>query len=351
MVGVHAHGRLTTSQARLGGMKPCRSLISMLQCEREEASSFSAFAAKKVVNRTALPSLPHTPPVVYLCGMPRRPYHGKSRRSCFRNPCVVFFCVFATLATLRLRVRPKRAAKWIHKQSTHLRNSPSTMTSTQHFDMDFSLAEEGKLSSSGAAFQRYRAVWRQRAKNNAPGQPVSVHEWAQNMLSTDENLSSFLSILQKNSYSAFFFETRPVTAAQLSTKPFEFVLVDAPQLHDFAISQPDSTAFAEHFQRCQTEVACVFPSLNKDATLIAPKPDAQIPLTSFAHLAEFSRRASPTMVTATWKLALQTYIDKVESQSSQRFWFSTSGMGIAWLHFRVDQRPKYYTYAAFRDET
>ena len=32
-------------------------------------------------------------------------------------------------------------------------------------------------------------------------------------------------------------------------------------------------------------------------------------------------------------------------------WLSTSGMGVAWLHFRLDQRPKYYTYRAFAEET
>jgi len=30
------------------------------------------------------------------------------------------------------------------------------------------------------------------------------------------------------------------------------------------------------------------------------------------------------------------------------FWLSTSGLGIAWLHVRLDERPKYYTHAPYR---
>ena len=30
-------------------------------------------------------------------------------------------------------------------------------------------------------------------------------------------------------------------------------------------------------------------------------------------------------------------------------WLSTAGMGVAWLHVRLDERPKYYGYALYRD--
>jgi hypothetical protein len=29
-------------------------------------------------------------------------------------------------------------------------------------------------------------------------------------------------------------------------------------------------------------------------------------------------------------------------------WISTAGDGVAWLHGRVDRRPKYYRYAPYR---
>lgn len=29
-------------------------------------------------------------------------------------------------------------------------------------------------------------------------------------------------------------------------------------------------------------------------------------------------------------------------------WVSTSGLGVSWLHVRLDSRPKYYTYAPYK---
>lgn len=341
-----------------------------------------------VLLRTEMPS---TSGSLWTCRR-RRPYnksHRNSRSSnlCFRNPCVVFLCSFLALASLRFRVRPKRAAQWIHKHSTqHLRreeknrsnnhplqSSPAAVSSDpivvppliaaksktantntaaenpENIIMEFKLVEEGK-TRSGAAFQRYQAFMQEKS--------VSIQEWTQSMLSESESsssssLSSFLNILQTNCpYKAFFFETRPVTStAQMATKTFEFVLVDAPDLYEFATTRPNPKAFAEYFSNeCTT--ACVFSSLHKDATLIAPKAPPQqgsTDLVPFSHLADFCRKADPDVVTKTWRLAIQTYVQQVERQK-RPLWFSTSGLGVSWLHFRVDQRPKYYTYRPFRDE-
>lgn len=30
-------------------------------------------------------------------------------------------------------------------------------------------------------------------------------------------------------------------------------------------------------------------------------------------------------------------------------WLSTAGMGVSWLHVRLDARPKYYGFAAYRE--
>jgi hypothetical protein len=285
--------------------------------------------------------------------------------------------VFAILATLRFRVRPKRAAQWIHKQSTNLRNNTPTVHKHKEVvqqkleKMNFVLKEEGTFlvgnpgRSTTTAFQRYQAVWwnppTQESMSSAGGavskqKLVTMEEWVQTMLSNKDVMTLFVDVLKQCPYSAFYFETRPVTAGQFHTKTLEFVLVDAPELHKFATTRPDVTAFAEHFTNCNdsSNVACVFTNLGKDATLIAPKPSIQgdgSAMKSMGHLGEFCRNTDHEIVMATWRLALQTYLVQVKEQVTRPLWFSTSGMGIAWLHFRVDQRPKYYTYQPYRDET
>src|SRR5690242_3383683 len=56
--------------------------------------------------------------------------------------------------------------------------------------------------------------------------------------------SLFNALLAEAPYSAFRWETPPVTAADLS-QPFEFVLLDSPGL----ARRPEPEAFAEHFRR------------------------------------------------------------------------------------------------------
>ncbi|MET0247228.1 MAG: hypothetical protein ABW182_10815 [Sphingomonas sp.] len=47
-----------------------------------------------------------------------------------------------------------------------------------------------------------------------------------------------------------------------------------------------------------------------------------------------------------WSLLART----VEARLAERekLWVSTSGLGVSWLHARIDDRPKYYSYAPYR---
>jgi hypothetical protein len=112
--------------------------------------------------------------------------------------------------------------------------------------------------------------------------------------------------------------------------------------------------------------------------------NAQLQLLPYAHLANFVRQAPAFQVTGLWRMAASAYLDALvpnkhkndedsisntersrnnkfmpnlkkhkntSSSAAKPVWFSTSGMGVAWLHFRLDQRPKYYTYRAFAEQT
>ena len=78
----------------------------------------------------------------------------------------------------------------------------------------------------------------------------------------------FNTLLAGAPYSAFRWETPPITAATL-TRPFEFVVLNDPGL----ARQPDPCAFAEYFAGARNNVA-VFRNLGKDAIMIVPCPVA-----------------------------------------------------------------------------
>jgi hypothetical protein len=152
-------------------------------------------------------------------------------------------------------------------------------------------------------------------------------------------------------YKAYRFETPPVTSNSISTTPFEFVIVEDNYLAQFA-AHADYEPFLNQLQLCnedRTQPGCAFENLKGDATLIAPRDvgrKVHHTHTFYGHLAAFMNNAPEHQMIGMWKLAAQTIQKKLSSDDP--LWFSTAGTGVAWLHFRLDSRPKYYTYEPFK---
>lgn len=106
---------------------------------------------------------------------------------------------------------------------------------------------------------------------------------------------------------------------------------------------PDPEAFAEHFRADRSVVS--FGNLGGDAILIAPCPEEGG--ANFAHLASFTAMASQARQDALWQ-AVGVAMEK--RIGAKPIWLSTAGLGVAWLHVRLDTRPKYYRFAPYRDQ-
>jgi hypothetical protein len=152
--------------------------------------------------------------------------------------------------------------------------------------------------------------------------------------------------VQNSGFSAVRFETKGASSFT-KDKHFEFVLGHDKFLASFAAAG-DPSSFREHFEsKCQSETfCCVFENLSRSATLVAPTPGTD--LSAYGHLAKFCRKAPAPQVHQTWRRAGQIFVEQLNS--SRTVWFSTAGTGVAWLHFRFDDRPKYYHYRPFADE-
>ncbi len=151
--------------------------------------------------------------------------------------------------------------------------------------------------------------------------------------------SAWTAFLRDAPFRAFFLETPPTTRAHQHL-PFELVLIDAPPL---AVVRADETSFASELVRAPQHDVLTFPNLGGDAVLVVPAPRG--PNEAYAHLAAFVRLAPPDQVDATF-VALARAIEA--SLDAQPLWVSTAGLGVAWLHLRLDSRPKYYRYAVYK---
>lgn len=142
-------------------------------------------------------------------------------------------------------------------------------------------------------------------------------------------------------YAAFRWETPPVTDATIS-RPFEFVLLDSPGL----ALRADPEAFAEHFGAASEEGVVVFPNLGRDAIMVVPCP--LVSPSSYGHLASFVREAPDSQWHALWRSVSEAMARRV---GARPVWLSTAGGGVSWLHVRLDDRPKYYGYGPYRENT
>jgi hypothetical protein len=149
--------------------------------------------------------------------------------------------------------------------------------------------------------------------------------------------SWFNALLANAPFTAFRWETPPVTRATLS-QAFEFVLLDSPGLG----RRPDPEAFAEHFARAEAGVA-IFANLGGDALLIVPCPLVE-PL-AYGHLAAFVRLAPESQWQALWHAVGEALAHRI---GAKPIWLSTAGAGVSWLHVRLDDSPKYYGFRAYR---
>ena len=147
----------------------------------------------------------------------------------------------------------------------------------------------------------------------------------------------FIALLADAPYSAFRWETPPVTSSS-ADRPFEFALLDSPELE----SEPDPDAFAEHFRSATGDDVVSF----HDAILVVPRPLG--PSSAYGHIADFVREAPEGQKHSLWRLVGKLMEHRLKSTP---VWLSTAGAGVPWLHVRLDQRPKYYSYAPYRQHT
>jgi Family of unknown function (DUF6940) len=149
----------------------------------------------------------------------------------------------------------------------------------------------------------------------------------------------FTALLADSPFSAYRWET-PALTTKTAAQPFEFVLLNSPE---FTSRQTDSNTYNGYYTDDDSDNGIVtFANLRGDATLVVPSPRTSDD--AYGHLAAFVRLAPESQLDAFWRVIGAT----VKSQITDNpIWLSTAGGGVAWLHVRLDARPKYYGYSQY----
>jgi len=185
--------------------------------------------------------------------------------------------------------------------------------------------------SPGAALRHYAVAQR--------GSPLTYGDALEGLASSAAFREHLSSVLRADPSAAYRWETPSVDCATLS-RPFEFVLIDEPRL----VVPADRETFSASFAGVPPAATVrAIPNLGRTAQLIVPR-DVD-PTANYAHLAAFLRSAPSAQVHAWWQCLAET---ARACLSAAPLWISTSGLGVAWLHGRIESTPKYYSFAPYR---
>jgi hypothetical protein len=161
-----------------------------------------------------------------------------------------------------------------------------------------------------------------------------------NLWEVDKDFRTFFTEgIAASPFQAFFWETPPVSTSTLDRK-FEYVIVEGTALQGL---RPDPNAFQSHFLASKSKSVVSFPNLGGDAFLVVPSPVSAE--RCYTHLANFLRLAPTSQVDEYWTQVGAAMKSRV---SHAPIWLSTAGLGVSWLHLRLDSRPKYYRHSPYK---
>lgn len=150
----------------------------------------------------------------------------------------------------------------------------------------------------------------------------------------------YIKVLQSVEYDAYFWEHPPLTMDDLD-EHYEFILHKSNGLNQRAV---DTRSFADFIH--QDKLVTAFPNLGNNAYLVVPTLQGEVD--NYRHLAQFVRTVNANQSHSLLIKIADLIVAEIEQHGT--IWLSTSGLGVIWLHVRMDIRPKYYQTKAYRRE-
>lgn len=171
------------------------------------------------------------------------------------------------------------------------------------------------------------------------GEPMSVTEVLAAWRDDAAFRAFWLDALRCVPFDAYGWEM-PALTRDAAGRPFGCVCVAIPALGQRAA---DPAPFAGYFRDAGQAPVTAFDNLGGDAHLVVPTPRTE-EANGYAHLAVFVRHAPEHQAQALWRVVAEAVGQRL---GPRPLWLNTAGLGVPWLHVRIDARPKYYRYRPY----
>ena len=140
-----------------------------------------------------------------------------------------------------------------------------------------------------------------------------------------------------------FWELKPFTKGHTNVN-FEFAIIKTDKFDNV---KPNYSAFSKYLfpngnRNFLQKPVVVFDNQDKSAVLISPVPYKEN--LDYSNLYTFLKNAPVMQI----KTLFQTIAEEIVRSELKTVWVSTSGLGVSWLHIRLDKKPKYYNYEKYK---
>lgn len=188
---------------------------------------------------------------------------------------------------------------------------------------------------------------------------LEVSEGSRYKLKVGNRFLSFFEVVRYLGYPAFslsysncvlqlgfedFFWEHPAVTLENLDQPYEVSIVPTTA---FTGRAPNYSPFQRKFDLGQSN--SVFENLSGSAILVVPNPDVgQRGEKDYGSFSRFLQNAEDEKVVSLFKVLSDTWLEQLQRGSDYKY-VSTHGLGVIWLHVRLDQRPKYYHTLLYRN--
>lgn len=161
---------------------------------------------------------------------------------------------------------------------------------------------------------------------------ISFQEVFELWESNSDFIEFYVQSIKEFDFKAFFWE-HPGLTMQTIVRPYECILQKSENFDSRIINE---RAFKDYLHT--SNYVEDFLNLGKNARLVIPTKQSNAEV--YKHLGSFIFHAESLQIQALFNRIGTVVQQEIEKQAM--IWLNTAGMGVIWLHVRMDTKPKYY---------
>ena len=146
----------------------------------------------------------------------------------------------------------------------------------------------------------------------------------------------FIDLIKSTQFDNFFWECPPINLKNIQYQNFECYIINSN--NNFGKASDNS--FKSYFNENPSKKIISFYNPSRSCLLIVPCPLEEIEKNCYLNISTFIKHAPKPQIYILWK-QISTLLKK-QLKNNHHIWLNTHGLGVPWLHVRLDTIPKYY---------